>query len=82
MKSISVVLSATIHRRLARVSQQSGLSPATIIRHAVKKQLLLWEANVSDTKTLASKIGRKATAECRAAAEKRSPKNPIHQNYE
>jgi len=45
MKFIPVQLSAPVRRRLARISRKSGLSPATIIRHAVKRQLTLWEGD-------------------------------------
>jgi hypothetical protein len=55
MKPISVLFSTTLRERLARISQKSGLSPETIVRHAVKKQLPLWEANGHNSGKGASK---------------------------
>lgn len=59
MNLISVPFSQVIHQRLARLSEKSGLSAVTLIRHAVKKQLPLWEGNGGESETAASRsIGK------------------------
>lgn len=58
MKPISVSLSATMRKKLARISKESRLSRTTIIRHAVKKQLPLWEASGCGSVAPVGKIRR------------------------
>jgi hypothetical protein len=62
MKPVSVLLSPATHLRLNRISKQSRLSPTTIIRHAVKKQLPIWEGDGDESKALASKAIYKLNA--------------------
>lgn len=59
-EAITVSLSAATRRKLARISQKSKLSPSTLIRHAVKKQLSVWESDGCDLAALASKMVHKS----------------------
>jgi hypothetical protein len=78
MNLITVPLSPIIRERLARVSEKSGLSPATLIRHAVKKQLRLWEADCDGSAALADGMNASKTAARRVGQKIRGGKCDTH----